>query len=461
MKQSELWVGIDLGSQAHQVCVLDGRRKILLERAVQHSGVALAALADELIAIAHGSADAIQVAIETPQSAVVETLLERGFKVFTINPKQLDRFRDRHSVAGAKDDRRDAFVLADSLATDGALYRQVKLGDSKLVELRALSRLREELLEETNILCNRIDAELVRFFPEFRTLGSVQTDPWLTELLDLAPSPTRAQKLRLPELRILLKRHKIRKHTAEQVHGALQSPSVRVAPGVAEASTRHIQMLIPRLRLVREQERQCRIDMERLLETLSEPEPNSQAQRDAAIVQSLPGAGAIVSATLLAEAWQLLAERDYRRLRALSGVAPVTRRSGKTTLIGMRLACNPRLRDGVYHWAFCSIRRDERAKAHYARLRARGHRHGRALRGVADRLLSLLITLLRRGEARSLGAPNALTTSGKSLGSPTAPAARSSIAVQQPPTIVLDRRPRQLVAGFTLGRGTRLRGCVR
>jgi transposase len=165
MTERRLWVGVDLGSQAHQVCVLDEQRKIVLERVFAHTGTAITALTDELVALANGSADAIRVAIETPQSAVVETLLERGIEVFTINPKQLDRFRDRHSVSGAKDDRRDAFVLADSLSTDGTLFRQVKLGDHELVELRALSRIREELLEETNILCNRIEAELMRFFP--------------------------------------------------------------------------------------------------------------------------------------------------------------------------------------------------------------------------------------------------------------------------------------------------------
>jgi transposase len=398
MSETRLWVGIDLGSQAHQVCVLDDQRKVVLERIVEHSGTALAALADDLIKLAGGSVEAIRATTETPQSAVVETLLERGVQVFAINPKQLDRFRDRYSVAGAKDDRRDAFVLAQSLCTDGPLFKQIQLGDAELVELKALTRMRGELLEETNMICNRIDAELMRFFPEFRSLGSIQSDPWLAELLELAPSPTRAQKLRLPQLRVLLKKHRIRKHTAEQVRAALRGPSVHVAPGVAEAATRHIQMLIPRLRLVREQERQCERDVKGLLDKLSETETDSEAQRDAAIVQSLPGAGTIVSATLLAEAWQLLAERDYPRLRSLSGVAPVTKRSGKTTTIGMRRACNNRLRDGIYFWAFSCIRRDERSKAHYARLRARGKTHGRAIRGVADRLLKLLVVLLQRGE---------------------------------------------------------------
>src|SRR5207247_9053952 len=76
-------------------------------------------------ALADGGPERIAVAIEGPRGPVVETLLERGFHVFAINPKQLDRFRDRHSPAGAKDDRRDGFVLADSLRTDRPAFRQV------------------------------------------------------------------------------------------------------------------------------------------------------------------------------------------------------------------------------------------------------------------------------------------------------------------------------------------------
>ena len=71
-----------------------------------------------LLSMTGAPAAAIAVAIEVPHGPIVETLLERGFQTHAVNPKQLDRFRDRFTVAGAKDDRRDAHVLADSLRTD-------------------------------------------------------------------------------------------------------------------------------------------------------------------------------------------------------------------------------------------------------------------------------------------------------------------------------------------------------
>src|SRR5262249_4474170 len=112
------FVGIDWGSQQHQVCMLDRDRRRVGERVVDHDGASLARLADWVLTVAAGQPQRVAVAIEVPRGAIVEGLLERGFHVFAINPKQLDRFRDRHSAAGAKDDRRDAFVLADSVRTD-------------------------------------------------------------------------------------------------------------------------------------------------------------------------------------------------------------------------------------------------------------------------------------------------------------------------------------------------------
>jgi transposase len=66
------------------------------------------------------------VAVETRRLVLVEALLDQGFKVFSISPKQSERFRDRFSVAGAKDDRFDARVLASALRTDLDLFRAVE-----------------------------------------------------------------------------------------------------------------------------------------------------------------------------------------------------------------------------------------------------------------------------------------------------------------------------------------------
>ena len=100
-------------------------------------------------------------------------------------------------------------------------------------------------------------------------------------------------------------------------------------------------------------------------------------------------------ATLLAEAFEALQRRDYHALRCLSGVAPVTRQSGKSKIVVRRLAVNRRLQNAVYHWAFAALQRDPRSRAKYDTLRQRGHGHARALRSVADRLLAVTCAMLR------------------------------------------------------------------
>ena len=98
------FAGIDWGSERHHACLVDSEGTIIAERECSHSGTGLAELADWLIRMT-GAASEVVAAIEVPHGPVVDTLLDRGFAVYSINPKVLDRLRDRFSVAGAKEGR--------------------------------------------------------------------------------------------------------------------------------------------------------------------------------------------------------------------------------------------------------------------------------------------------------------------------------------------------------------------
>jgi transposase len=152
-------------------------------------------------------------------------LVERGFHAYAINPKQLDRFRDRHSVAGAKDDRRDAFVLADSLRTDRDCFRHVRLDDPVVIQLRELSRVDEDLGSENNQLANRLREQLHRFYVQALKLCPAADEHWLWSLLELAPSPAAARGLRIKRVERLLREHRIRRVSAEEVIAALRAPA--------------------------------------------------------------------------------------------------------------------------------------------------------------------------------------------------------------------------------------------
>lgn len=141
----EYFVGIDWGTQIHRVAVLDGNGRVIEQYNADHSGEGLANLIKRLKQRAACEPGLVAIGIEVAWGALVETLVEAGFAVFSINPKQVDRFRDRFTVAGAKDDARDALVLASSLHTDRQSYRRVEIDSPDLIRLRELSRFEDEL----------------------------------------------------------------------------------------------------------------------------------------------------------------------------------------------------------------------------------------------------------------------------------------------------------------------------
>jgi len=391
-----VFAGIDYGSDFHQVCLIDTEGKKLAEFRFEHSAIGIGKLVKALLQ--HGEPSRCAVALELTHGPVVETLLERGFHVFAVNPKQLDRFRDRHTVAGSKDDRLDAFVCADSLRTDHHHFRQLQLDDPLVIRLRELGRIDSALSKDLRRLTNQLRAQLHRFFPQLLELCPAADEPWLWALLLKAPTPHKARRLKKNQLARILKEHRIRRISSDQLHLALAQQSLTLAPGSLEAAAEHVQLLLPRLQLLCQQLRDCRRRIADVLQQLQDhvsSEGPCREHRDAKIVLSFPGVGSLVSAAMLGEASQPLAERNYHTLRANCGCAPVTRRSGKRCLVLMRRACNPRLREAAYHWARTSLQNDIACKTFYARQRARGHSHGRALRALVDRNLRILIAMLR------------------------------------------------------------------
>jgi transposase len=405
--QQRWYAGVDWASENHHVRMTDGEGRTIGEKIFKHGGEGLGQMADWLMAVSSAaSPDEIHIAIEVPHGPVVETLLERGFHVYAINPKQLDRFRDRYTLAGAKDDSRDALVMASALRTDPRCLRKLEAADPAVVELREWSRITDDLGAERNRLTNRLREQLWRYFPAFLELDGDLGAEWLLDLWETAPTPAKAVRIREATIAKLLKRHRIRRFDAAHVLAVLRQPAVTALAGTLEAATGHIATLIPRIRLLNRQIKDAHGRLDELTARLAGAAPGKDGeiepgqlreQHDATILASLPGVGRIVLATLLAEAWDALRRRDYHALRALCGVAPVTKSSGKSRIVIRRLACHPRLANAIYHWARVAIQHDQRSRLKYSALRERGHSHGRALRSVADRLLGVACAMLKAG----------------------------------------------------------------
>ena len=401
MNRQQWYAGIDWVTESHHVFLTDGSGRKIGEKIFKHSGAGLAEMAAWLMAASQAKEPGhIQIAIEVTHGPVVETLIERGFTVHAINPKQMDRFRDRFTLAGAKDDSRDAEVMASALRTDPRCFRLLAAPDPVIAELREWSRIAEDLSAERNRLTNRFRQQLWRYFPAMLELESDLGAEWFLDLWEAAPTPCKAARIRETAAAKILKRHRIRRFAAGHVVAVLRTAPVQVAAGTVKAACAHTETLIARIRLVNTQIKEAQRHLDALTARLiptEDSEAGQQKQHDVEILASLPGVGRIVLATLLAEAWDALLRRDYAALRSLTGVAPVTKRSGKSCIVIRRQACHDRLANAMYHWARIAVQYDAKSKAKYTALRGRGHSHGRALRSVADRLLNVACAMLKAG----------------------------------------------------------------
>ena len=403
MTASRSWFAfVDWSSRSHQVAVVDAGGGIKGEKSFAHDGQGLSEMAQWLIKITGADAKDIDVGIEVPHGPVVESLMEKGFALFAIDPKQLDRFRDRFSPAGAKDDSRDALVGADALRTDKRAFEPLSAEDPVIINLCEWSRIAEELKQERVALTNRVRDQLWRYFPQMIDIGGDFTADWFIALFALVPTPAKARRVNKATLETFLKQHRVRRFDAHGLMEQLRAPALKVSAATIEAATEHIKILMRQLSLLNRQIASAERQLDKFTGEFGagngdDAEGQSREQRDVLILKSVPGLARTNVATLLAEAHEPLRRRDYQVLRCLTGAAPVTKQSGKTKFVVRRTAVNPRLRNTLYHWARVAIQMDPRSRAKYAALRQRGKGHARALRAVGDRLLAITCILLERG----------------------------------------------------------------
>jgi hypothetical protein len=284
------FLGIDWGSEVHALCLVDATGRIRGTRTVAHTAVAVHEAGHGVREQTGAPPAAIAVGIETPRGALVDTVIEHGFVVCAVNPKPLDRFRDRFTAAGAKDDQRDAHVLADALRTDRRAFRRVR-PDPLIIQRREVTRLREDLQEDEQRLANRLRDQLYRVDAAWLTISPAADEPWLWTILADAPDPGPWTQLPRRRLAAALRAHRIRRVSADAVLEAIRQPRLTVAPGVTEAVATRIAALVPPLQLIAEQRLAAERRLDRLLERLATTEAADgelREHRDVEMLQSLP-----------------------------------------------------------------------------------------------------------------------------------------------------------------------------
>jgi transposase len=388
-----LYVGIDWAEAQHAACLLAADGTVVRRLTIPHTSAGLRKLR-AAIAAAEPAPTAVLVAIERPDGLLVTTLLEAGYVVYALNPKGVERYRERTRLAGGKTDPADAELLARILLTDRDRHRPLRPSGSQAEELRVLGRQDETASRDQTRLLNRLRHAVLAVCPglldAFPDLDAVSA----LAFLELWPTVTAARALRRDEIEAFLRRHNHCRPVAAaaRIHAALQAEALCAPAHLVAAHAGAIQLAARQLLLLHRQ----RLAWEKRLRDLL---AGDRAHPDGEILLSLPGLDACLAARVLGE----IGDRRERfptpaALQSYAGTAPVTKASGRARVVVARSACNRFLRQTLLRWAYCSIVRSAWARAFYDRHRAAGKSHFTALRALANRWLGILHHLLATGQ---------------------------------------------------------------
>lgn len=369
-----LTCGIDWACDDHAVSIVDAKGREITRKTIGHNAVGLRDLLTTL-----QRAGVSEVAIERPDGPVVHALLDAGITVVVISPNQLKNLRGRYGSAGNKDDRFDAFVLADTLRTDRTRLRPLQPDSPATVALRQTCRARKNLVAHRVAIANQLRAHLMIVFPGAVGLFADIDSPISLAFLARFDCQDRADWLSVTRMANWLASvgYSGRTHASELHRRLTAAP--RGAAGIDGATI--TATFVEVLSTVSAQ-------IKTLDQSIAE---QLDAHADTHIFTSLPRSGTFRAARLLAEIGDCRARFPTpESLACLAGVAPSTRQSGKVKHVGFRWAADKQLPDAVCDFAGDSRRANPWAADLYNRARARGHDHPHAVRILARAWLYII-----------------------------------------------------------------------
>lgn len=375
MHPTPTYAGIDWAKARHAVCVVDEHGRAVARFEAEHTDRGLR----ELVRALEGVEG---VAIERPDGPVVEALLGAGLTVVVIASRQVKALRARHGLAGNKDDRADAYVLAEALRTDGHRLRPLCPDAPATVALRAAVRARKDLVGHRTALAQQLAAHLALAFPGAVDLFDELASPIARAFLRRFPTAARAAWLSPKRFEhwLAAQGYSGRRSGAE-LHARLAAAPAGVRGPAADALAAVTLALVA---AVAEVDAQAKALEAHIVAQLRQ-------HPDRAIFTSLPRAGQVRAAALLAEIGDCR-ERfpTPASLACLAGAVPSTRQSGQHRVVSFRWTCDKKLREALVDFAQDSRRANAWAEDLYRRARARGKSHPHAVRILARAWVSVI-----------------------------------------------------------------------
>jgi transposase len=393
----DLYCGIDWATAHHDVAVVDADGRVVARRRVGNDAAGFAQLLTLLAEVGDSPDSPIPVAIETDRGLWVAALRATGRGIYPINPLAASRYRSRYTVSGAKSDATDAVLLANIIRTDPDAHRPLPADTELAQAIRVLARAQQDAVWARQQIGNQIRDLLKDFYPaaisafaELPSGGLARPDA--RTVLAAAPTPAQAAKLtpaRLRRLLIKAGRRRDLDRDVERLRQVFTDTYLHQPPTVENA------MGIQLTALLRQFEAACAAADELAQAAIAHFEPHP----DATIITSFPGLGKLTGARVLAEIGDDRARfADARGLKAFAGSAPITRASGKKTIVLHRHIKNRRLAAVGSIWALTSLRASPGARRHFDARRAGGDWNHQAQRHLFNKFLGQLHHCLQTGQ---------------------------------------------------------------
>lgn len=381
--QFVLFVGFDWATEDHDVVAVDPSGGIVLDEKVEDTAEGWAAFRQRLAELAGPDLGKVAVAVETCNGPAVERLLEMGCRVYPLNPKAAQRYRDRKNVSGNKTDRLDAWSFGDALRTDGHGWRALAPEDPLTQELRILCRDEVALIEQRTALVNQLRAALREYYPAALRAFDNWTFPCTWAFLQAFPTPAHLVAAGQRRWEKFLHLHRLASPESYQRRMDLFAAADTFCgtPPVTRGKSRLALALAAQLQVLQKQLTQYR----QAVETLFAQHPDHD------IFGSLPGAGSKTAPRLASEIGSLRERfEEPQSLQSYGGTAPVTRQSGKSRFVLFRRSCNKHLRAAIGFLADHSRAECVWAQAYYEKKKTEGKSHSAALRCLAHRWLKII-----------------------------------------------------------------------
>jgi transposase len=370
---------VDWASADHAVAIVDPDGEQTARFAVVHDAAGLRTLVGKLLA-----AGVDRVGIERPDGPVVDALRQAGLTVYVIPPGQLKNLRSRYGSAGNKDDRFDAYVLADVVRTDHRRLRPLLVDTEPTTALRQSVRARRDLVAHRVAVANQLRAHLQICLPGAVGLFADIDSTISLRFLERFPTQDRADWLSAKRWAAWLSATGYSgRATPETFHTRLSDAARGHSGPAADTAATVTGAFVAVLRTITTQ-------IEALAARIAE---QLDLHPDAPIFTSLPRSGTVRAARLLAEIGDARGRFPTAdSLACLGGVAPSTRQSGKVCVVSFRWGADKQLRDALCDFAGDSRHANPWAADLYRRARARGHDHPHTVRILARAWVDIIWT---------------------------------------------------------------------